>query len=136
MLFQTNKEKGNSGLVAAIAYYGMKGYIISIPLNDTQDYDLVIDNGEKLLKVQVKATGQRTPQGYSVVGVCSTGGTKGTVYKTLKDTNIDLVFILTELKEMYEIPISDITTSKTLNLGPDRQKYRVDNEQIFYPGRK
>ena len=33
MVFTTNKEKGNSGLVAAIAYYGFRGYTISLPLN-------------------------------------------------------------------------------------------------------
>ena len=47
MKFDTNREKGNSGLAMAIAYYGTNGYIISLPLNDTQDYDLIIDNGEK-----------------------------------------------------------------------------------------
>lgn len=132
MKFETNKEKGNSGLVAAIGYYGMLGYTISLPLNDTQDYDLIVDNGEKLLKVQVKATSQRSPQGYTIVNVCSTGGTKGTVYKTIKDTNIDVLFVLTELQEMYEIPIEEISVIKSLNLGPDRQCFRVDSVDTFY----
>ena len=39
MNFKTNKEKGNTGLGVAIAYYSSNGYIVSIPLNDTQDYD-------------------------------------------------------------------------------------------------
>ena len=39
MSFETNKEKGNTGLGIAIAYYTSNGYIVSIPLNDTQDYD-------------------------------------------------------------------------------------------------
>jgi len=39
MNFSTNKEKGNSGLEIAIAYFSMNGYT---PLNDTQDYDLII----------------------------------------------------------------------------------------------
>ena len=132
MLFETNKQKGNAGLAAAIGYYGLQGYTISIPLNDTQDYDLIIDNGEKLLKVQVKATGQRSEYGYSIVSICSTGGTKGKVYKTLIDTNIDILFIFTELQEIYEIPFEDITATKSLNLGPDRQKYRVDTINTTY----
>lgn len=132
MIFSTNKEKGNSGLVMAIAYYGLKGYTISIPLNDTQDYDLIVDNGQKLLKIQVKATGQRTPQGYTTFNVSSLGGTKGQVYKTIKNTNIDYVFVVTELQELYEIPISEITTEKTFNLGPDRQHFRVDNIETQY----
>ncbi len=132
MLFETNKQKGNAGLVAAIAYYGMNGYTISIPLNDTQDYDLIIDNGESLLKVQVKATAQRSEYGYSVVSLKSCGGTKGTTYKTVIDTNIDILFVFTELQEMYEIPITDITVTSSLNLGPERQQYRIDNIGTIY----
>ena len=43
MKFITNKEKGNTGLGMAIAYFVANGYVVSIPLNDTQDYDLVIE---------------------------------------------------------------------------------------------
>ena len=132
MVFNTNKEKGNSGLVAAIAYYGFKGYTISLPLNDTQDYDLIVDNGEKLLKVQVKATAQRSECGYSIVSVKSCGGTNGKTYKTIKDTNVDILFVLTELQEMYEIPFEYITVTSSLGLGPDRQCFRVDNLSTVY----
>lgn len=31
-----NKEKGRIGLIKAISYFGLKGYTINIPLNDTQ----------------------------------------------------------------------------------------------------
>lgn len=132
MLFETNKQKGNAGLVAAIAYYGMNGYTVSLPLNDTQDYDLIIDNGEKLLKVQVKATAQRSEYGYSIVALKSCGGTKGSVYKTIVDTNIDILFVFTELQEMYEIPFADIHTTSSLSLGPDRQHYRIDTVNTIY----
>ena len=44
----------------AIAYFTTKGYTVSIPLNDTQDYDLVIEKCNKLYTVQVKATGCKT----------------------------------------------------------------------------
>lgn len=51
MLFNSNKEKGNAGLSLAIGYYGSNGYTVSLPLNDTQDYDLIIDKDQKLYKV-------------------------------------------------------------------------------------
>ena len=47
MNFITNKEKGNTGLGIAIAYYTSNGYIVSIPLNDTQDYDLIVEKDNK-----------------------------------------------------------------------------------------
>ena len=43
MNFTTNKEKGNTSLGIAIAYYTSNGYTVSLPLNDTQDYDLIVD---------------------------------------------------------------------------------------------
>ena len=60
MKFKTNKEKGNSGLGMAIAYFSTNGYVVSIPLNDTQDYDLIIEKDGKLKTVQVKSTGCKT----------------------------------------------------------------------------
>lgn len=132
MKFDTNKAKGNSGLAAAIAYYSFKGYTVSIPLNDTQDYDLVIDDGANLYKVQVKATAQRTPEGYTAVNVCSSGGTNGSVYRRVRDTNVDLLFVFTELQEMYELPISAIHASAAIVLGPSKQKYRVDKVDTEY----
>lgn len=131
MNFVSNKEKGNTGLALAIGYYGSNGYTISIPLNDTQDYDLIIDDGV-LKKVQVKATGQRTPQGYTTVSVSSSGGTKGERYKTVKDTNVDILFVVTELMELYEVPKSAIMASCSMNLGPSMQEYRKDNIGTVY----
>ena len=43
----TNKQRGNCGLGIAIGYFSTNGYTVSIPLNDTQDYDLLIDKDNK-----------------------------------------------------------------------------------------
>lgn len=132
MNFTTNKEKGNAGLALAIGYYGSNGYIVSIPLNDTQDYDLIVDKNGKLLKVQVKATGQRTPYGYSIASVSSSGGISNEIYKTVKDTEVDILFVVTELMELYEIPIEEVKSARSFSLGPSRQCYRVDNINTIY----
>lgn len=60
MNFKTNKEKGNSSLGMAIAYFATNGYVVSIPLNDTQDYDLVIEKDNNYYGIQVKATACKT----------------------------------------------------------------------------
>ena len=39
----TNKEKGRIGLSMAINYFTIQGYTISLPLNDTQWYDMVVE---------------------------------------------------------------------------------------------
>ena len=126
MNFDTNKEKGNSGLGMAIAYFTTNGYTVSIPLNDTQDYDLVVEKGGVLKSVQVKATGCKTSRGNFQVALKSCGGTKGDTYKTILETNVDYVFIFNENKEMYLIPKKDIKNKSTLNLCDKYKKYIVN----------
>ena len=74
MYFHTNKQKGNTSLAIAIAYYVSNGYTISVPLNDTQDYDLIIDKANHLKKVQVKSTSCKTKYGTYQVSLKSCGG--------------------------------------------------------------
>lgn len=116
MIFKSNKEKGNAGLGIAIAYYSTNGYTVSIPLNDTQDYDLIVDKNNVLKKVQVKATSCKTKYNKYQVALKSCGGTKGETYKTIIDTKIDEVFIVTDTMEMFIIPIEEIKNKTTLNL--------------------
>lgn len=70
----------------AIAYFSTNGYIVSIPLNDTQDYDLIVEKDNLLQKVQVKSTGCIGKGGNYQVSLKSCGGTKGKTYKTIVDT--------------------------------------------------
>lgn len=76
MKFTTNKEKGNTSLGIAIAYYASNGYTVSIPLNDTQDYDLIVDKENLLKRVQVKSTGCKTKYGNYQVALKSCEGNK------------------------------------------------------------
>ena len=125
MIFKSNKEKGNAGLGIAIGYYSANGYTVSIPLNDTQDYDLIVDKNNVLKKVQVKATSCKTKYNKYQVALKSCGGTKGETYKTIIDTKIDEVFIVTETMEMFIIPIEEIKNKTTLNLCEKYEKNRV-----------
>ena len=125
MIFNTNKEKGNSSLGIAIAYYSSNGYTVSIPLNDTQDYDLIVDKDNVLRKVQVKSSACKTKHGNYQVALKSCGGTKGKTYKTVKETNIDELFVLLENLEMYIIPIKELHNKSTLTVCDKYNKYRV-----------
>ena len=125
MIIKSNKEKGNAGLGIAIAYYSTNGYTVSIPLNDTQDYDLIVDKNNVLKKVQVKATSCKTKYNKYQVALKSCGGTKGETYKTIIDTKIDEVFIVTDTMEMFIIPIEEIKNKTTLNLCEKYEKNRV-----------
>lgn len=125
MNFTTNKEKGNTSLGIAIAYYASNGYTVSIPLNDTQDYDLIVDKNNLIKRVQVKSTGCKTKYGNYQVALKSCGGTKGNTYKTVIETNIDELFILTEDLGMYILPAEEIHNKSSINICDKYEKYKV-----------
>ena len=126
MVFGNTKEKGRAGLSAAIAYFGMNGYTVSIPLNDTQDYDLIAEKDGIFYKVQCKSTGTKMPSGYYKVKLETWGGANGgTRYSVVKNSSADLLFVLTEDKTMYVIPVSNISTDSMLTLNDNYKKYQV-----------
>lgn len=123
LVLDTRKEIGNAALSMAIAYFGSNGYIVSIPLNDTQDYDLIVDKNGCVQRVQVKGTNTTRTRSAYTVGLRSISGTSRQAYKTVKETNIDLLFCLCGDGTMYVIPIEDIKNSSALNLSKDKNKY-------------
>ena len=125
MKFNSNKEKGNSGLGIAIAYFTTNGYTVSIPLNDTQDYDLIAEQRGSLKTIQVKSTSCKNKNGTFQVALKSCGGTKGKTYKTFIDTNVDYLFVVNSLLEIYLIPKEKVKNKSTLNLCSKYLEYKV-----------
>ena len=41
---KNTKEQGNIGLGVAIQYFTQNLYTVSLPLNDSQDYDLIVED--------------------------------------------------------------------------------------------
>lgn len=98
---------------------------MSIPLNDTQDYDLLIDKDGKIESVQVKYTSCKTKYGVYQLALKSCGGTKGKTYKTVLDTNVDYLFAVTENVDMYMIPVKELKNRSTINLCEKMACYKV-----------
>ena len=98
---------------------------MSIPLNDTQDYDLLIDKDGKIESVQVKYTSCKTKYGVYQLALKSCGGTKGKTYKTVLDTNVDYLFAVTENVDMCMIPVKELKNRSTINLCEKMACYKV-----------
>lgn len=111
----------------AIAYYSKSGYTISIPLTDTQDYDLIVDTGNTLLKVQVKTTTCLTRSGNYQVNLRVNGGNRSATgkTKTFDSNDCDLLFVMTEDFEFYSIPRTEITSTTSLSLCEKYQPFKV-----------
>ena len=98
------KQIGRIGLSMAINYFTIKGYTISLPLNDTQWYDLIIEKDGIIQTVQCKSTATES----GTIDLRCTGGTNGDVYAQTTDYPLDRLFCLDAYKHMFDIPMSDI----------------------------
>lgn len=121
------KQQGDIGVAKAIYIYTTLGYTVSIPNTDNAKYDLVVDKNGKLNRVQVKTTSFKTKYGIYQVMLRTSGGNQswtgevGRIYKK----NVDLVFILSEDGAAYEFPSEILDGSSTVNLGKDKEQFRV-----------
>lgn len=121
-----SKQQGNVGIGLAIAYFTKIGMTVSIPLNDSQDYDLVVEDNKELLRVQVKTTKFKKSQKSYTVCLKSSGGTCGKVYKTVAQSNCDVLFVICEDGSMYSFPKSFIKDTKdSLTLGDKVENFKV-----------
>lgn len=103
---------GRIGLSKAIDYYTLQGYTISLPLNDTQWYDLIIEKDGVFKIVQCKATTTEE----SAIDLRETGGTKGSQYNhVLNHDNLDILFCVNKDLNIWIIPISDLKEAKVKN---------------------
>jgi hypothetical protein len=120
------REQGLIGFSDAVAFFGGLGWSVSVPLIDSQPYDLVVDDGRQLQRVQVKTTTYRSPYGNFIVSLATRGGNQS--FHTSKDfdpTASDLLYVLTDARERYVIPACEITSTTTLNLGAKVAHHRV-----------
>lgn len=133
MTLDNKKDKGRAGLSIAIAYFGSNGYTVSIPLNDTQKYDLVVEKNGIFESVQCKFGGAKVDNNDDAYE-CSlrTIGSKGTYHGTVKDSEVDLLFCLRPDKIMYVIPVKDIDNSNTIRLTTKNSKFNSGFDSSKY----
>lgn len=116
------KKLGDKGLGSAIAYYTNIGYTVMVPLTDSQDYDLVVDNGKYLEKVQVKFTSYKRRGNYQI-SLAIKGGTSGGTVKKADDIVFDTLFVAADSGELWSIPRAECKGQVILN--STRDKFKV-----------
>lgn len=122
-MFKNTKKQGDWGLGIAIGYFAEKGINISIPLTDSQEYDLVIELEGILKKVQVKTTTYKSKGKNYYVSLTIKGGNRS--YSTIKNfdfKSVDFIFVVTGDNDKYLIPSEILKNSITLNYKFDEYK--------------
>lgn len=129
----TRKQTGRIGLSMAINYFTIQGYTVSLPMNDTQWYDLIIEKDGIFETVQCKATETEDDS----IDFRSTGGTKGKEYDNIQNyrDKLTYIFCVNKDRNMWLIPIKDLYANKrsirlrtepnSNNQGFQTYKYRV-----------
>ncbi|MBV8299489.1 MAG: hypothetical protein JO083_08090 [Candidatus Eremiobacteraeota bacterium] len=118
---RNTKLKGDVSELRVAAALIEAGYAVSKPFGENQRYDLVIDDGERLQRVQVK-TG-RIRGGVVLFSCCSTHGHRRTQLMTRPYTGqIDLLAVFCpDNEKVYLVPEAELTRSKShLRLVPPR----------------
>lgn len=117
------RQKENIARADAIAYFAKKEITVAIPLNDAEEYDLVVDlPKEGLRKVQCKFSGQTrrgVDKGYSVglrvLSKYTRGGT--TEFKEYTKKSFDLLYVYCSNGRSFLIPIKKILGIKQIVVG-------------------
>lgn len=124
---ENTKKQGDVGLGAAIAWFTSNEYTVSIPLTDSQDYDLIVDKTGIVSRVQVKTSSYKRNDNYYVQLSVKGGNKSGTgKIKKFDKNRVELVFVLTDDGGKYLIPSTEIEVKNHYSLTNDRiMKYKV-----------
>lgn len=114
-------QKGNLALGKAISYFTENNYIVSLPLNDSQCYDLIIEKDGILKTVQIKYTSEQKSNGNFICRLQTKNQNK--IFYSLKDTFCNLLFIFCSNGDMFLIPINEIVNNNMITLFKEKSKY-------------
>ena len=127
-MFKNSKKQGDAGLGQAIAYFSMKGCEIALPLTDSTDWDLIIEDDNGLKRVQVKTSYQISAAETEIFDIRVKGGNKSgnTKTKMIDTQEWDLLFLhhLTTGRQAV-IPKEVITSKGQINLSEKYADYVV-----------
>ena len=122
--------QGNLGLAKAINYFVSHSIPVSIPLNDTQKYDLVADFNGKLQRISIKTSRNTHTNGKTYeVQLRNTGGSSGkSVIRLFDNESADYLFVYTADDKMYLIPFSEIAATSAITVGIKYTDYLVQEK--------
>lgn len=113
-----SKRKGSIAVGEAISHFISKGLTVLIPISDCDKYDLVVDNGKQIKKVQCKYSGSQEPSGSYTVDLSTYGGYKTKVYHIkYKKGDFDFLFIYCKNKEKFLIPDIKVLGKTKISVG-------------------
>jgi hypothetical protein len=104
------KRKGDISEARVIAALAEAGYLLSIPFGENQRYDLIADDGKRLLRIQVK-TG-RLRNGVIIYNNCSSHAHRGGPQRPYFGQVELLAVYCPDTRKVYLLPESQLVASQ------------------------
>ena len=122
------REQGDFGERAALYWLVAQGAHVSIPFGHSPHYDLIADFDGRLTRVQVKTSGCRYKERWSVT-VCTRPGNRSWsgLVKTLDVDRFDFLFVLVADGRQWFIPADRVEGGRAIHLGgPKYSEFEVE----------
>ena len=124
---KNTKRTGELSEAAFLHKAVAQGFGVAKPWGDSERYDFILDNGSRLLRVQVKCTGYLRARGYDIQSI-HTDRTRKAAY-TEKDIDA-LIAHIVPIDAWYVIPIATCARIKSLRFYPDTECKRARFEKF------
>lgn len=130
-----SRKQGDLGTSFAIAYFSGQGYTISIPISDSQPYDLIIEKDGICERIQVKTCFKRTKYNKFWVELRTISNTRGKKIniRKISDKDCDKIFIMDGEGKFYIIHSQDFVGKNGISLSK-AEKYLVNLKLKFEIG--
>jgi hypothetical protein len=128
MLLKEHKspgKQGDAGLGVAIGWFATHGYTVCVPLTDSQEYDLVVEDRWGFKRVQVK-TCRFSPKKAKNAGLQVELRTKSGRWDKVKklSAKLEFLFVATD-KDLYLIPASVVKGKTGICLGKKYDSFKI-----------
>ena len=127
VMFETTRNQGDHGVAQALAYYASQGWPVSVPFGEGQRYDLIVDRGGVLSRVQCKSTLSKVRSGSYQAELRPRGGNRSGAGKVsrLSASEIEEVLIVDGEGGLWLFPSSELDGRSTITLGAHVRHRRV-----------
>lgn len=124
----TTVTQGTVGVSSAIFEFSKRGWWVSLPINDNQPYDLVVDRNDNSgpKRIQVKTTKYKPCSNYTVQLKSVRSNKTKNINKKLDCSVFDELFILCDNGDIYCIPSNEIKAFSAISLGNNYKKFKLD----------
>lgn len=105
-------QKGISTELRSLLYFTEKGYLCSVPYGNVGRYDLLVDTGKKIVRVQCKSAHKNDNGSYTVNTSNTAIKANGNVRKFYTKDEIDFIITFIEDQAVF-IPVEMIEKSQS-----------------------